>query len=925
MARVDEWRACVETPPGGTQGRRGSKGVTLVVADGAGRPGSSGVRAATAAAGQKRPMTAQLLPQQQQQQQLDSEPPHDHHHHQQQQPMRSYPPITRRYVAAQPVPVEKRASPQDPLHRTFVTKLKTEILAVQQKVDRHTLGHRLKPPAVVSAEMRDLQETLFGHQYDADPSRNLRCTVVPLFELLLERVLKLTTLVGDYASTNAGRPIPPNPPRGGGEVADGVVFDHSRVAGVLRVTDLLAAYVGGDPRAGNAKGKGGKLVRGQAEDNDGGGSDNGDDDGGKGSGHQPAGLQQQQQSSFERQLRDFISQQASLHEALQAHAATLRPADADQQQQQQQTAPGTQAATDEAAQQAGVAELSGAPAGLENPDQPCTQHRQQPRPAHAQPPQQQQQQQPQQQPQQLAAPPGIEAPPPKLPPAAAVAPAIAFSGVDTEYLFAVAFANAASGGNDSDNTAATAPPPPSPLPDWSLAVSSALKLFTPSAAASAVKQINEVLLAHAAPPPPDDAGSPSARGNGQEPAKAAASDSGKKAAKAGKQQADAALSEAGLKEAAVVSQAQLYWAVHALNHALGAAVAMLKEKDAAARALALDCEREKTEVRHDTAARDERREMDVRSLRADLARVAAELDQANRDLAQAQGELRTVCRVKNTHRKAFVASAADPPDSAAHERELQKQIKAHENEMANLRTERQQFEAERERLQADFDALQRDNASIRLLFKQAQIAQQQCAADNVQLTSEIEALQQRGEALRQAATRATANKEADADKIRKLSIELSINKNTIADLRKRGAELAKDAESSEWKWQHAKKALDADRLRAVAHNVKTNHDLDRALQEAAIQRDAADVIRREAQVKDAELRRLRDTELKLESLQRDFKNYTMSRIRQGENAEEEHKRLRECLAVLSENLFKLPTGCSPADGYHPVAMPRKTP
>eukprot|EP01059_Diplonema_ambulator_P028224 TRINITY_DN46980_c0_g1_i1.p2 TRINITY_DN46980_c0_g1~~TRINITY_DN46980_c0_g1_i1.p2 ORF type:complete len:101 (+),score=45.63 TRINITY_DN46980_c0_g1_i1:286-588(+) len=92
------------------------------------------------------------------------------------------------------------------------------------------------------------------------------------------------------------------------------------------------------------------------------------------------------------------------------------------------------------------------------------------------------------------------------------------------------------------------------------------------------------------------------------------------------------------------------------------------------------------------------------------------------------------------------------------------------------------------------------------------------------------------------------------------------------------------------------------------------HQIERLKEAAEVSKRAEHEARKEVSQKTLEMQRLKKTEEKLQNLQKDFRNYTMSMIRQGEATEEDERRLQECLVMLNSDLFQLPDSMSPEDG-----------
>eukprot|EP01065_Artemidia_motanka_P005400 TRINITY_DN12602_c3_g1_i2.p1 TRINITY_DN12602_c3_g1~~TRINITY_DN12602_c3_g1_i2.p1 ORF type:complete len:1107 (+),score=419.77 TRINITY_DN12602_c3_g1_i2:67-3321(+) len=286
------------------------------------------------------------------------------------------------------------------------------------------------------------------------------------------------------------------------------------------------------------------------------------------------------------------------------------------------------------------------------------------------------------------------------------------------------------------------------------------------------------------------------------------------------------------------------------------------------------------------------------------AELAAALETTKEQSAALERELRTATKEAPTGPR--IATDKDPPTVAELQKAAARRAKATEAELERLRVVRQGLVGELAEARAASERLQQQVAAERSRTEEAVNASRLCMEREKDMEKRAAEAQADAEASRLKVMQVSAQREDDADRIRKLMIELNISKGTVRLLREREDVAAREGAESSWQCEHLRKQLEASERQRAGSLAASELELRRLEEEVSAYKQAAKV-EREAQLRtEKELGRLRETERRLEQLQRDFANYTISKVRQGEEHEEDERIMQEVLEMLSVDLFRLP-------------------
>jgi len=274
---------------------------------------------------------------------------------------------------------------------------------------------------------------------------------------------------------------------------------------------------------------------------------------------------------------------------------------------------------------------------------------------------------------------------------------------------------------------------------------------------------------------------------------------------------------------------------------------------------------------------------------------------------KAEGLRRKVEALSDTMSAApLVGTERDPPTKADVRAAAQRRSKATEAEVERLRGQLQRLTAEMEEQVRKEAAVQSDLEGQRARVLEAE-AQAEKAAELLGMAEDrAQSCAAEAEHLREQSGKLTAKGEDDTDKIRKLTIELNICKGTIKLLREREEASTRANSDMQWQCDHLREQLNGSDKARATERAAAEMERVRLTEEVGAYRQAAQT-EREAQLHaEKELGRLRETERRLDQLQRDFANYTVSKMRQGEEQEEDERIMQEVLQMLTVDLFRLP-------------------
>eukprot|EP01062_Namystynia_karyoxenos_P069912 TRINITY_DN6532_c0_g2_i2.p1 TRINITY_DN6532_c0_g2~~TRINITY_DN6532_c0_g2_i2.p1 ORF type:complete len:1108 (+),score=388.75 TRINITY_DN6532_c0_g2_i2:74-3397(+) len=290
----------------------------------------------------------------------------------------------------------------------------------------------------------------------------------------------------------------------------------------------------------------------------------------------------------------------------------------------------------------------------------------------------------------------------------------------------------------------------------------------------------------------------------------------------------------------------------------------------------------------------EREQLAVQTQMKDLRDEVAELRRKNRAL--------TETATPGPH----VSCEGDPPTAAEQRAAMVRQLRATEGEVARALEHAQGLQKELQQALSERDEAQREAEQLRTRAEEAEQALAAAAARAEQFARELECKVAEAEVLGDKAASAAARREDDEDKIRKLSIELNILKGTVRLLREQEDAAAKEAADAAWRSNYMRQQVESAERERASSQAKAELEQERLREEVRAYRAAAHDEREQRRVLEAEIARLRETERRLDQLQRDFSNYTLSKLRQGEEAEEDERVMQEVLEMLGVDLFRLP-------------------
>ena len=215
-----------------------------------------------------------------------------------------------------------------------------------------------------------------------------------------------------------------------------------------------------------------------------------------------------------------------------------------------------------------------------------------------------------------------------------------------------------------------------------------------------------------------------------------------------------------------------------------------------------------------------------------------------------------------------IATVKDPPEESDIQKNLKRQIHAHESEAIRQRQLNDCLNIENKNLKLELNS--ETNKSEALLRELTTCMESNKIGNETIKDLKENLLKSKTEVDKHRETSQTTSnsKTADLDAIRKLRIEISINRNTILKLHEREDQILNEVKEANWKYERIKQTLDEEKKQFVRSRVAVDHEMERLRQAAEVQKKLSSDMRKEASAREGELRNMRDTETRLQNLQR---------------------------------------------------------
>eukprot|EP01063_Lacrimia_lanifica_P009598 TRINITY_DN16549_c0_g2_i2.p1 TRINITY_DN16549_c0_g2~~TRINITY_DN16549_c0_g2_i2.p1 ORF type:complete len:1053 (+),score=408.10 TRINITY_DN16549_c0_g2_i2:56-3160(+) len=310
-------------------------------------------------------------------------------------------------------------------------------------------------------------------------------------------------------------------------------------------------------------------------------------------------------------------------------------------------------------------------------------------------------------------------------------------------------------------------------------------------------------------------------------------------------------------------------------------------------------------LREDVAAADQRSARGSVDLRR-------QLEEKDKEVARLTETVR-VMSAKRGAKVALVAHKNDPPGEDIVLKSMVKRINEQSAEIDRHLAEIDGHKAAHSALQLRFNEVQRDHSSLQRLLQSASMQNTEHSDVIKELKAEADECRRIARERMEEVDSVRATKEADEDVIRKTSIELDICRSTIAMLRQRETELLSSSDEKEWKCRYVREEADEVKKKVVEENTRLQLEIEQLRQTAMAYERSEQELRERLHATEKVEKKLMEREQELDSLQRDFKNFTLSKARQGEASAEDERRLQECLIMMNTDLFNLPEGATKED------------
>eukprot|EP01060_Flectonema_neradi_P036147 TRINITY_DN6883_c0_g1_i3.p1 TRINITY_DN6883_c0_g1~~TRINITY_DN6883_c0_g1_i3.p1 ORF type:complete len:728 (+),score=142.35 TRINITY_DN6883_c0_g1_i3:92-2275(+) len=247
--------------------------------------------------------------------------------------------------------------------------------------------------------------------------------------------------------------------------------------------------------------------------------------------------------------------------------------------------------------------------------------------------------------------------------------------------------------------------------------------------------------------------------------------------------------------------------------------------------------------------------------RREILEREQKIEELNRIIAASQPPVKV-------RRPVTIATVKDPPEETEIQKNLKRQINALELEAVRQRKLVDSLQQENEDLKkrlnselATSASLQRDLTASSEANKLGDEIISELKADMLRSEAELEKLRETSQEIK-------SSKAADTDTIRKLNIEISINRNTISKLNEREDQILSEVKEANWKYERVKQTLEEEQKQFVTSRVTMEHEMDRLRQAAEVQKKLSSDLRKDASAREDELQNLRETERRLQNLQR---------------------------------------------------------